>query len=812
MISLPYRFFETPEFLIFLPFLVFALFFLLRFRFNNTQRQDEQKTRRARTWIFFSRVCILALLIIALATPYHTARQLGKGDGLLTALIDNSTSFSLFDLEQIKEIEESLTAATPLRTVHFGDNEKTPLGDTLLEEFGEQRNILLISDGHNNFGTGISDVLLQATTSNNTIHALVLDPVLSDAAIIVTGPEKVSPGVDNVFTAQISTTENNKEYHVVVDVDGKEVLNKKTTDASIAFTQLFSEGAHRITAQIVTEDHFEENNRYYKTVHVIQKPRILFYSKRDSPLVPLLQQLYEVTTVQDLSPIDKEKYYALIINDIPANDLQQKISFIQDYLSDDNGVLVIGGSQSFDLGNYKESTFEEILPTISAVAEEKDEGIVNVVISLDISKSVGASYGQGNVEDVEKAIAISAVQNLKDEHNVGVVAFNSQAYIVQPLTPVKGNKELIIGKIASLVRSGNTYVPSGLAQAISMVDAAGGAKNILFITDGKSGGMGEARSLAADGKNRGITIHSIGVGDPCVQYDPNKPGECKKWSDASYGVTAVQSVAIASGGTYFHGEETAQQVRLLFGDPNAGETKDSFSLLVKDDTHFITQNLDIGGKITGFNNVIPKNTANLLVTADTGEPLLSVWRYGVGRVAVIGTDDGSIWAGQLLQGKDSLFFTATLNWLIGDPEKKSSTFISIPDTNLGRSTEILVKDAQQPSVAGISFYKKGGDSYSGTFIPSTLGFQKLLNTEYAVNYNKELEGVGISKQLQSITSATGGILYTPETVGAIISQLVTQETRPEESKTYYGWILILAALLLYLVEIAARRIAEHKSI
>ena len=54
--------------------------------------------------------------------------------------------------------------------------------------------------------------------------------------------------------------------------------------------------------------------------------------------------------------------------------------FYQDYLSDDNGVLVIGGSQSFDLATIRKA-LEEILPTISAVAEEKDEGIVNVVIS-----------------------------------------------------------------------------------------------------------------------------------------------------------------------------------------------------------------------------------------------------------------------------------------------------------------------------------------------------------------------------------------------------------------------------------------------
>ena len=669
--------------------------------------------------------------------------------------------------------------------------------------------MLLITDGNNNHGTALRDAILQATTLNSTIHALKLDPILQDTAIIIDGPDKISPGVEALFTLQLKGTEPNKKQQVIITIDDKEILNEQTTGKT--FTHTFTEGTHKIKATLQTKDAFEENNEYYKTIRVIQKPTILFYTQEQSPLTALLEQLYEVEITNTLTPLDKTKHYALVLNNIPAAYLEKELPKINDYLSGGNGLLVIGGRKSFDKGAYQKSKFENILPTQSAVAGEKDEGIVNLVIVIDISRSAAKQYGQGSIADVEKAIAVSTIENLKDTHQVGLIAFNTEAYIVQDLLSLKENRDTIINKITTLEKKGDSYMPPGIEAAIQMVDRAGGAKNILFISDGKAGGMGEAKLLAQAAKDKNIKIYGVGVGDSCIKYN-QKNGDCQQWSTEMYGINAIKAIAKLAGGIYFHGEETAQRVKVIFGNAEGGEDKDNFRIETRDATHFITQNLDIDAKVTGFNNIIPKKTAHLLATTDTGEPLLIVWRYGIGRVATLSTDDGSAWAGQLLQTNNAFFYTKTINWLIGDPEKKSKQFTHIPDTNIGRIAEIITKAEKEPETKELKFYKKEGGLYVASFTPQKTGFQTLLNTDYAVNYNKELEALGISEELQTLLSTTGGTSYNKENIQNIIKQASTQNERPEEQQQSYSWLLILIILILFLLEITIRRIREHKSI
>ena len=47
--------------------------------------------------------------------------------------------------------------------------------------------------------------------------------------------------------------------------------------------------------------------------------------------------------------------------------------------------------------------------------------------------------------------------------------------------------------------------------------------------------------------------------------------------------------------------------------------------------HYITSDLDINGTITGFNDVTPKPGAQKLVAMTDGKPVLTAWRYGLGR-------------------------------------------------------------------------------------------------------------------------------------------------------------------------------------
>ena len=808
------NYFENPIMLLWIIPIFLVVFFLLRLTFVRSHPDSVHLLRRRRRTIFFTRSLILICILLALASPFVMRERLVKGDYSLTLIADNSTSFQVFGVHTAERLEEQLTNYIKVNMRTIGDASKTPLSDTIIEQLQEGRNLLLISDGYNNVGPELSSVVLQATKVNASIHALRLSAEQQDASIVVTGPDKVSAGIKNLFVTHVRGTGSKEAKHVVVDVDGKKVIDTHTSDFELPFYQTFTEGAHKITATLDDEDYFAENNKYYKTIKVIPKPKILFVSQQESPLLPLLKQLYDVRVASDLQPLDTDKHYAVVIDNLPFSALEPDLPLLKKYLSDDNGVLFLGGESSFDKGGYRGSKIEEFLPAFVAVAEEKDEGIVNIVITMDVSSStVTNPYGQGNYAQIEKAISLSIIENIKDTSQIGFIGFDDKSYVVSEISPLGDKRDDLMQKVRSLAKRGSeSYVPVGLEAAIKMLEGVSGGKNIIFVSDGRSGGIGYARSLAAAAQTAGIKIYGVGVGDRNQCIRRNARGDCILQPSEMYGPDAIKSIAIAGGGAYFTGEKTPQKVKVLFGGGEEDKDKDAYTATVLDESHFITENLELSAQVSGFNNVIPKSTANLLVAADSGEPLLTVWRYGVGRVGALSTDDGSVWSGELLDGENSLLYTKTLNWLIGDPERKSDYYVSIQDTNLQRTTEVNVKTKQQPVAEGLTFYKRDDQLYVATLTPTELGFQTILNTAFAVNYNKELEGIGFNPELEEITRATGGQLFEKNQIAEIVAAVKTQAERPVFKRWYYRWPLILLALLIFLFEIYLRRAGRQKTI
>ena len=67
----------------------------------------------------------------------------------------------------------------------------------------------------------------------------------------------------------------------------------------------------------------------------------------------------------------------------------------------------------------------------------------------------------------------------------------------------------------------------------------------------------------------------------------------------------------------------------------------TYSLYAYSPDHFITKNVNLTSNITGYNDVTPKAGAErLVITATNGKPVLTTWRFGLGRVAALTTDNG----------------------------------------------------------------------------------------------------------------------------------------------------------------------------
>ncbi|MBW2972639.1 hypothetical protein KY359_06385, partial [Candidatus Woesearchaeota archaeon] len=387
--------------------------------------------RRYRIFIFFTRALIFALLLVALADPYGQVEKQIPGDLTVTLLIDNSTSMEMFDTSFIPTLRSELEKRLPVKTSFISAPLDSNIGDGILSNLEKDKNLLLISDGQATSGTNLLDTLLFAASLNSSISAINLHPTKEDIGVSINGPSKTIADVENFYKVKITQVmqegSDKQGARILIGVDDEVIVDEVTFKDEYLFSWNFTDGYHRIVARIVPtspdRDHFPENNVFYKTTHVIPKPKILFVTESTSALKEVLDELYEVTMVNTL-PTDKDDldpYYAVVLNDLPVDRLK-RIEALSDFVIEGNGLLTVGGYNSFDNGGYKGSAFESLLP-VQVGAGELRRGESNIVIVIDISGSFTEKGVATTALSTSKALAYDVISNRNETNRVGGVAF-----------------------------------------------------------------------------------------------------------------------------------------------------------------------------------------------------------------------------------------------------------------------------------------------------------------------------------------------------------------------------------------------------
>jgi len=760
--------FVTPVYLILILIVMLAMFIL-----TGTDKR-----------LFITRTLILLLLIIALAEPFSPLSIFGGGNSKLVVLEDNSSSYNLYGESFGERYYNELGSGNNVAYSLFGESLVSDVGDASLEALRNGNNILLLSDGNVNYGEGLEKVKERAILENLSISTVRNDLVESDYAIKILGPSKVGPDTDSTFTVVVEGTDN-QPRNIELIVDGKSVASGNT--GSLEYENKFSGGHHRLTAKILDDDYFNENNIYYKSLKVVEKPKVLFFGTEGSPLYKTLDKLYDVET-GNLNSFGK--YHAVVIDNKDLNSFSDKVGELKKYVEEGNGLLVVGGDNSFEYGDYSGSKFEDLIPVkVSGVG--KKESDVNVIILIDISSSAGEQYGTGTAADVAKSLAASVLNNIDKLHSVGVVAFNQEGYLIEDLG-VLGDKDIleVQGKISSLEPSGTTNIANGLFASMGLLDKKSGGKNIILITDGNSQGVtNEAVSSAVD---KNVKIYGVAIG-----ANPNEQ--------------LLRTISESTNGTYYHASQ-AHQLSFVFGDPDKAEGETS-ELNIEDDSHFITEDLFLSGIVDETNEVIPKNSAQLLITTGEGNPVLSTWRVGLGRIAVLSTDDGNSWGGELYSGQNSKMISRTVNWATGDPERKNKYFFSVNNPRVGEEIEFVVKSDSPPVVSGFDFDRKSDGTYVAKEHANSAGFFSFGDDEYNVNYNREYEKIGLNKELENLVVLSGGKVFEADDSIKEIAEFMKEKANIlEVDKELFIWPLIALAMVIFILDVFFRTIQERKNI
>ena len=744
------------------------------------------KKKKLRWLIFVSRLIILTILIIALTAPYSSTTRIEKGDSTVNVLIDKSKSMELFKDDSVSLIA-SLEELDMVNTVVIGENLKSPIGNALLNSMSGGDNILLISDGNSNYGKNLADVIKFASVINSTINVIRLNEKSKDASIAIMGPKLVLSGLENSFYIKVDNV-GNVPYDVIIKKDGQEIKRFSDNQARIEEVKLlFSGGYHKLQAELKVSDSNSQNNIFFKSINSLNKPRVAYISQKSSPIEQIFNDMYQLEKSATI-PLNLEKYFGIIFNDLPANIINDKTDELTNYLLEGNGLFVIGGPSSFDLGNYDTSQFQTLLPTKVGAAIIENITDLNVVLVIDISISSGLTTTGGSVVDIEKAQAMSIFNQLDPEDYLGVVAFNKEAHTISELKKVKEQLDTP-SKINSLQDTEGTYLETGLIRAGSLLEFAAGNKNIIVISDGKTKNPQTALEVAKSLRAQGNNIYTVGVGEG---------------TDEGY----MALLASNGGGTYLKAGSEGQ-LSFIFGNERSTE-KNEWSVKIVNSNHFITKDLEFNAKIFGFNQVVPKSSAQMLVSSNNGLPIVSVWRFGLGRVAVLATDAGNSWAGQLLKEGNSKLISRTSNWVVGDPRRKLGTRVNVADGRIGEGLDISIYSEKVPKISEVQLIEVDTNIYSGNLIPDQTGFFKILDEEFAVNYPREFENLGINPKLEELVRITGGEILDVGDHKDIIEKIKKDSEKVIEDREYYRYFLLPAAVIVFLIEIFLRRKFKNK--
>ncbi|MDP2215841.1 MAG: hypothetical protein Q8J68_00895 [Methanolobus sp.] len=804
--------FEHPEmFWLILPVLIGGIYLL------------RKATKKG---LIISRIIVVALLIIALASPYTLSPRVTVDDNPNIVLISDETdSMNIFDKQAATNLYESLAAKTPTTLVRL-TGDKTALGDAIMQYSTGDNQIVMVTDGNSNRGADLEDALKFAQDMGTTVYYVQPELISNDITAQITGDKTVIVNNENQFNIVISqagSEEISYNYEVYIDdelaqsgtgslTSEKKQDSKPIQNGKVKFSKL---GKHTIKLVVTPSrgDTDEINNVFYKSVYAIPKPKITAIGlETGSPLADSLQKLYAVSTATDLSNIDDKK--AIVIDNTHANSFSQSdVTKLKAFLNDGHGIVVVGGDRSYNYGNYLDSPIEEILPVVSRPTDWT--GGRNVVVLLDVSFSTAAHGTQGDV--LGNAIHILENENLRDAY-MGVIAFGTEGYDVSDGLVYLGtasNLELLRSRITTLTpaSTSQTSLNEGLLVAQDWLDNEAGELDIIIISDGGiEQSYTSSLAIAKEIKGEGVNLYYIHIRSSAPsQYNQNQ-------------VAFAQLLMQEVDGVYFKLEQ-GERANIVFNElpePSGEENETafgSFPLIELNTQHFITRNVEVGGEITGYNDVTPKAGADRLVITATGKPVLTTWRYGLGRVAAITTDNGerggNRWGTALYSGNNSKMVPSTVNWAIGNPREETGAVVEAPDTWYGTPADVVLTmyDTGIPILKlngnNVDLSLTGNNVYEASVSPNTIGVHDLSGYPLAVNYALEYRDVGLNEELPSLIMAYGGNTYTEDEARAsLLTEAQQKSQKLVRDIVSHKMYFLLAALIIFLGEVIVRRIRE----
>ncbi len=398
-------------------------------------------------------------------------------------------------------------------------------------------------------------------------------------------------------------------------------------------------GESRWEAELLPEkDWFPVNNRVATTITVKGEPRILVLHQDEKEMRPLARAMkkqgldLELRGERGLPDAMAEMlaFDAVVLADVPATSLSvRQMELLRRYVSDfGGGLAMLGSENSFGLGGYFRTPVEEALPLTSRYEKEKQKPSLAMVLVIDKSGSMS-----GPPIELARASAKAAAELLGAQDQIAVVGFDSDTRVILPMTGAS-DKGTILGSIDSLSADGGTDAYPGMVKGRELLqNAVAKVKHMIVLSDGQTPDN-DFSGLVRDMRAQGMTVSSVALGDGAAK-------------------DLMQMIAQEGGGRYYETNDPANMPQIFTKETmqasRSAIKEDLFGAVVTGDHPILAgyEKSDLPF-VLGYVMTQPKPTAQLLLAAETGDPLMAICRYGLGTGLCWTSDLTEKWGGEWL--------------------------------------------------------------------------------------------------------------------------------------------------------------------
>lgn len=390
--------------------------------------------------------------------------------------------------------------------------------------------VLLISDGMDQGGK-VGAALSRLESMGAAVHTRFAgrEGRVDVAVLELGGPAKVRPGQPFVLSAQLWASGRAKVRYRLFRGKTPVAQGEKEAGAGLnnwRFRDVLAQPRleeYRLEIETPGEL-FSENNSGICLVKVTGGRRLALWKSHsgESLLARDLASLgFEVETREASQPprsvAELSGVRGAVLEDVSATALGAAgMEALRLHVERLGGFLLItGGKSSFGLGGYCQSALETLLPVSLEVRKEQRKAAVSICVVMDRSGSMDMEVMPG-VKKIQLANegVVAALRLLMPNDAVAVIAVDSAAHRVVPLQPVKNLSELAsqVRRIESM--GGGIFVRTGLMAAMrELENAPSRTRHVILFADASDSEEQEGTpELIQRFKNMGITVSVIGLG------------------------------------------------------------------------------------------------------------------------------------------------------------------------------------------------------------------------------------------------------------------------------------------------------------